>query len=1199
MTATACLNAPVRLNDTAEYEKRSKRKQPAISRLAVLATVFLILMSLTPLSHGGEQAAPASQDAERPQADFETIVGRTDGVSRYWRFEGDLKPTLGTAASVAEGDVRFSEGPTGGQALRLEKRAFVILGGGDDDLRGAETTIELSFYPDIAGDVGYNPCLIAVRGEGDHRNTMFSVHLWRDYSCIAVWNGRRLVRFEPPAGTLKRGRWHHLAVISRTQQPQMHLYLDGVLLSPDVPGEKFNYAQKGHPLLLGSSTAKGQEWFTGAIDEVAIYRRALTPEEIAKRADALLGSRRPDSLAKAVAEEERLRREQLLADEKRRDELKAAMLAAPQLIERGTMPEYRGASLDAISMPLGGIGAGCVQIAGNGELARWQIFGNHEPQRVPHCFLAVRAGSGEDRGVVRALQTERVGPFAPMAGVVFRGIYPIGCHEYVDDELPVRVRVESFSPLIPLNTRDSSIPCAVFRVEVENPTPRTVRVSLLASQQNCVGYQGKNPIEGEKHPDYGGNCNRAARTGQATRIHMTAVASDSAAAEPGKAAERGAAADAARGTASGDGAEIGGNRVSPRKPGDLVLAVHDPGARTLAGYVTWDSLTQWWESSREAVTPMPVAAGPTKQGETINGALASDFELGPNEKRTTAFVLCWHVPEQRLGSGLWGGRGVMYLQWWDSAAAVADYLEKDLPRLAKETLLYRDALCDSTLPYWLIERVSSQVAVLRTPTCFWTADGYFGGWEGCSPAKGCCPGNCNHVWHYAQAHARLFPEIARLMRAQEFRHQEPNGAIPHRQPKSHPACDGQCGAVLNSYREHLLSKDDRWLKENWPNIRRAMEFVIARWDGDEDGCLSGPQWNTLDGNAGGNSSWLGSLYLAALRAAEEMARLQNDAAAADRFRAIFARGSAAQDQLLFNGEYYIQIPERQAYQDYGQGCHIDQVLGQWWADQLNLGEIYPRPRVQSALRAIFTHNFRADFRGIRQAPRVFVAAEAPGTQMICWPRGDRPADHMQYADEVMTGFEYAAAAAMIGNGLLREGLTTARAVHIRYDGRRRTGLSGGDHASWGYSGNPFGDDECGKFYARAMSSWSLLLACQGLFVDGPGGVLAFRPVWQPENHRSFLVTAEGWGTIGQEVKDGRALVVVDLRYGSLRLNELVLQPQRASGQVRIVTTAANREISCNGELAAGRLKIRFAEPLTIVAGERLTVAVDFAVAKEK
>ncbi len=1156
---------------------------------AVIACGLLTLVGPARYVVAGEPdaTAPPAQAAEGSQAEFETIVGRTDGVSRYWRFEGELKPSLGSAATEAKGAIGFAEGVAKGRAVRFDKRAFVVLGGDNDDLRGAETTVELSFCADVAGDVGYNPCLIAVRGEGDHRNTMFSVHLWHDYSCIGVWNGRSVTRFAPPAGTLKRGRWHHLAVVSRLQQPQVHLYLDGVLLAPDVPGEKFNYAQRGHPLLLGASTAKGQEWFTGAIDEVAIYRRSLTAVEIAERADVVVGRQRRQALAKAVAEEEQLRREKLLADQKRRDELKLAMLNSPELTARGALPEYRGASLEAISMPLGGIGAGCIQIDGNGELARWQIFGNHEPQRIPHSFLAVRTKGGDGREVVRALQTVRAGPLAPMAGVVFRGIYPIGCHEYVDDELSVRVRVESFSPLIPLNTRDSSIPCAVFRVEVENPAAQAVRVTLLASQQNCVGYRGVGAIDGRRHPDYGGNCNRAARSDNATRIHMTALELGETAGEP--------KSTAARAVEHGENPSL----EAARKSGDLVLAVQDPSARALTNYATWESLTQWWNSAGDAAAPLPAAAGPTNRGETLNGALASDFELRPGEKRVVEFVLAWHFPRQQLGSGLWGGKGVMYANWWDSAAAVADYLEKDLPRLARETALYRDTLCDSTLPYWLLERISSQVAVLRTPTCFWTADGYFGGWEGCSPAKGCCPGNCNHVWHYAQAHARLFPEIARMMRGQEFRFQEPNGSIPHRQPKSHPACDGQCGAVLNSYREHLLSSDDRWLKENWPSIRRAMEFVIARWDGDEDGCLSGPQWNTLDGNLGGNSSWLGSLYLASLRAAEEMARLQGETTAAERYRTIFGRGSAAQDKLLFNGEYYIQIPERQAYQDYGQGCHIDQVLGQWWADQLDLGEIYPRPRVQSALRAIFAHNFRADFRGVRQAPRVFAAPEDAGTQMICWPRGDRPADHMQYADEVMTGFEYAAAAAMVGNGLLREGLTTAHAVHVRYDGRRRTGLTAGDYASWGYSGNPFGDDECGKFYARAMSSWSLLLACQGVFVDGPRGVLAFRPVWQPEHHRSFLVTAEGWGTIGQEVNGGRSSVVIDLRYGSLRLNELVLKPRNSARHERVAATLADRAVACTNELSADRLRIRFTDPLIIAAGERLRVQVDFGEEGEK
>ena len=65
----------------------------------------------------------------------------------------------------------------------------------------------------------------------------------------------------------------------------------------------------------------------------------------------------------------------------------------------------------------------------------------------------------------------------------------------------------------------------------------------------------------------------------------------------------------------------------------------------------------------------------------------------------------------------------------------------------------------------------------------------------------------------------------------------------------------------------------------------------------------------------------------------------------------------------------------------------------------------------------------------------------------------------------MTGFEYAAAATMVMNGMLEEGFLVAKAVYDRYDGRLRDQLTATRTSSWGYSGNPFGDDECGKFYA--------------------------------------------------------------------------------------------------------------------------------------
>ena len=1087
--------------------------------------------------------------------DYAKVVAADKGLIHYWRFEDDLKDTACKAdAESRGGEAEFTAGPAAGKSLKLDGGRFAALGDGAA-IEEKNATVELWFMPDFKPGLKYNPCLIAKRAAGDHARTLASVHVWGDYSCVGIWNGRQVVKYAVPAGVLERGAWHHLAVVCRDKDPRMELYLDGVPCVPDVVGATFAYQEKGLPLSLGSSTPKGQEHFDGRIDEVAIYNRALSAEEIAAHVDAMGWKTKRIGLVSAIKEAAERERRTQVENDSLRETKKAQMLADPRLTTRGEPTVYRGDHLAAINLPLGGIGTGCIQINGRGELAIWQIFGNFREQKVPNSFFAIRAKAENKPAVVRVLQTTPVGPFAAMKELTFRGAYPFGWYDFIDDELPVKVQLEAFNPLVPLDTKASSIPCAIFNITVENTTDKAVDVNLLASQQNAVGYRGDKPIEGRRYAGYGGNVNRLVRRDDSTWLHMTTQ-------QP---------------------------KNSPAY-GDLVLVALSKKAIGVESYGNVEPLPAF-ESDAEAAPPTESQTAPSAVDETYDGALGVPLRLAAGEKKTVSFFLVWHFPNQDQGAGAWGGKGVMYNNWWKDATAVAEYLEQNLPELTRRTRLYQESLYSSNLPYWLLDRISSQVAVLRSATCYWTKDGYFGGWEGCSPAKGCCPGNCNHVWHYAQAHARLFPDLARTLREQEFRFQEANGSIPHRQPKSHAAFDGQCGAVLNSYREHLISRDQAWLDQHWPNIKRAMEFLIITWDKDEDGVLAGPQWNTLDGNLGGSTSWLGSLYLAALRASEEMARLEKDATAAERYRRIFAAGAKKQDETLFNGEYYIQLPDAQSHEDYGTGCHIDQVLGQWWANQLDLGPIYPIEHVNTALRSMAKYNFRADFQGIKQLPRKFVADFDPGTQMICWPAGKRPPKVMRYADEAMTGFEYSAAAAMMQQGLLKEGLLAAHAVNVRYDGRLRTKLTPGDFSSWGYSGNPFGDDECGKFYARAMSSWSLLLACQGFHYDGPRGIIGFRPVWQPGDHVSFFTAAEGWGVFRQKHSPDKYEVDIAVREGKLPVTEVVLANEpRVATDIASSVTIGDRD--CAHRIVAGQsLRIALASPATIDHGASLRIIV--------
>jgi hypothetical protein len=165
----------------------------------------------------------------------------------------------------------------------------------------------------------------------------------------------------------------------------------------------------------------------------------------------------------------------------------------------------------------------------------------------------------------------------------------------------------------------------------------------------------------------------------------------------------------------------------------------------------------------------------------------------------------------------------------------------------------------------------------------------------------------------------------------------------------------------------------------------------------------------------------------------------------------------------------------------------------------------------------------------------------------------------------------------------------ALAVSDRYDGRLRKGLTDAATASWGYSGNPFGDDECGKFYARAMSVWSLLLACQGFLYDGPAGVIGFRPVWKPENHASFFSAAEGWGLFTQRRRGGVQDVKIEVRYGQLRVREIVLSaPAGAtSASVRIGSSS----LPATSAFSADAVRIQLATEALVRTGDAIQVRI--------
>ncbi len=120
----------------------------------------------------------------------------------------------------------------------------------------------------------------------------------------------------------------------------------------------------------------------------------------------------------------------------------------------------------AVAFPLGGIGTGNVSLGARGELRDWEIF--NQPNKgamLPNTFFALRTQIEGDAPVTKVLE----GPIQPphtlshgyhpatgaglprLRGTTFRGEYPFATIDFDDPDLPVRVSLEAWTPLVPLD----------------------------------------------------------------------------------------------------------------------------------------------------------------------------------------------------------------------------------------------------------------------------------------------------------------------------------------------------------------------------------------------------------------------------------------------------------------------------------------------------------------------------------------------------------------------------------------------------------------------------------------------------------------------------------------------------------------------------------------------------------------------------
>jgi uncharacterized protein (DUF608 family) len=866
-----------------------------------------------------------------------------------------------------------------------------------------------------------------------------------------------------------------------------------------------------------------------------------------------------------------------------------------ELTRQGPQRTFTADHLSEIAFPLGGIGTGTVSLGGRGELRDWEIFNRPGKGKIlPFTFVALWARPEGGKASVRVVEAPLTPPYRGgfgferesaqglprFKGARFTGAYPFARIDFEDDTLPVKISLEAFNPFVPLNVDDSSLPVALFHYRLTCQGSKPIDLALAFSILNAVGYDGIAKLSGHEYAGFGKNVTTLRSETISPELKVT-------------------------------GLDMTSSKYGPDSPqsGSMALLTTHSEATGRTGWEGgqwWDSFQKWFDefaANGEMHDPKPDEA--TLDGRSNYATLAPRLRLAPGESKTISFLLAWYFPvrenywnkeEEVKGQRVRNDYGTRFKSAWEAGR----YTAANLKELEEKTRSFHKTFFSSTLPDHVLDAVSSQASIIRTNTCLLLEGKRFYAFEGCGDDSGCCPMNCTHVWNYEQALAFLFPELERSMRRTDFKdNMRPDGSMAFRtlvpvgrgQWKFKPAADGQMGCVMKLYREWQLSGDDAFLKELWPQAKKALEYAWQQWDADHDGVMEGEQHNTYDIEFYGPNTMMGTLYLGALRAGERMAAAVGDKEAAEKYHRIRESGSKKLEDL-WNGDYYVQkvpppdqihaqakgsdeawhadaVQNGQVRYQYGDGCLSDQLLGQWFAAVVGLEYALTPERVRKTLQSIYRYNFKHSFYEHPNTQRIYALNDEKGLLLCSWPKGNRPALPFVYSDEVWTGIEYQVAAHLIYEGFIEEGLSIVKGVRDRYDGARR---------------NPWNEVECGSHYARALASWSVLLALSGYHYSAPEQRFTFSPRLNIQNFQCFFSTGTGWGSYNLRVEKPAFQATLKTHYGEVRVRSLRVRNELGTPTVSIASAAGP-----DGKPLGGAKITRTGDSFEVDLGEQIRV----------
>jgi len=735
--------------------------------------------------------------------------------------------------------------------------------------------------------------------------------------------------------------------------------------------------------------------------------------------------------------------------------------------------------------PVGGFGAGTFSRTYRGDFARWHIkSGVHKYAPVyANQFAMFQQVEGEPTGTARVLMTDHPKNRElsswqwdyPSGAGEYISLYPKSWFDYKWEKFPAHVVLEQFSPVIPNNYRESSYPVAVYRWHAENPTNHTVTVSVLLSWTNMEGW-----FRGYTH-DFQGALNQ----GNQNHFHQESIGQSQM--MKGIVLDRNRAQDSAN---EWDGEFTIAALDSP----DVEVSYETQFLADGDGKSVWKPFSKDGRLANSSISWVSAS-------EKLAGGIAVRFTLRPGEKRVIPMVIAWDFPVVEFGQGRrWNRR---YTDFYGTNGRNSWAIARDGLLHASEWSDAIDAwqapyVNDEGKPDWYRGMLFNELYTLTDGGTFW---GRPEGGDPKAPATFALL-ECFDYAYYGTLDVRFYASLPLLkfwpvidkQVVREFAYTVPReypelglwvwktqqtgipelhkrkkiGAVPHDLgvPEGDPFVsvnepgwqdtndwkDLNSKFVLMTYRDYVFTgkQDNEFLREMWPAVRSAMAYLQQFDRGGGIPENSGYPDQTYDSwVVRGVSAYCGGLWLAALRASEEMAKVLGESNAANEYHSLFLKAQKTYLDKLWNGEYFRYDTES----DYHDAIQADQLAGQWYANMTGLGDLVAPAMQLTAAKKIYANNVMKFGNGEMGAAN---GMNADGSIM----RGN------EQGEEVWVGTSEGFAALLLSEGLKDEAFHTAWGLyHVIYENK---GYWFRTPEAWDDSGN-----FRASMYMRPAAIWAL------------------------------------------------------------------------------------------------------------------------------